>query len=227
MVTETPEMYKNHVKPYMQRKREEGRLNWVFNIIEGRTEQEDVILRDHGGKGEEEEGFLMLPDLNWDRKTMSSLHLLALVERRDIWSLRDLKKSHVIWLNHMREKVLDATVKLYPELEKDMLKLYIHCKSLYCLFVSAMDESAHTPLDQPTYYHFHIHIVNVMLEAGATQAIGKAFGLENIIAQLESLAGDQDAGMADVSLTYFVGEASELWTEVFRPMKEVAKAKDG
>jgi m7GpppX diphosphatase len=58
MVVETPEIYAAHVRPYMQRKREEGRLNWVFNIIEGRTEQEDVIYREHG-----DEGFLLLPDL--------------------------------------------------------------------------------------------------------------------------------------------------------------------
>ncbi len=76
-------------------------------------------------------------------------------------------------------------------------------------------------LDQPTYYHFHIHIVNIMLEAGATQATGKAFSLENIMSQLETIAGGQEAGMADVSLTYFLGEASELWTEVFLPRKGV------
>ena len=128
IVTETPEIYKQSVRPYMQKTRDEGRLNWVFNIIEGRAEQEDVILRDSGPLGAEE-GFLLTPDLNWDRKTMTSLHLLALVERRDIWSLRDLKKVHVTWLKHMRNKVLDATVKLFPELEKDMLKLYIHCIS--------------------------------------------------------------------------------------------------
>lgn len=58
---------------------------------------------------------------------MSSLHLLGLVERRDIWSVRDLKKAHITWLKHMRHKLLEATVKLYPELDKDQLKLYIHC----------------------------------------------------------------------------------------------------
>lgn len=57
-----------------------------------------------------------------------------------------------------------------------------------------------------------------MLEAGATQATGKAFGLENLISQLESMA-DDDASMADVSLTYYLGEASELWTEIFAPLK--------
>ncbi len=66
---------------------------------------------------------------NWDRKTLTSLHLLCLVERRDIWSLRDLQKKHIPWLYHMRQKLLDSTVKLYPELERDQLKLYVHCKA--------------------------------------------------------------------------------------------------
>ena len=58
-----------------------------------------------------------------------------------------------------------------------------------------------------------------MLEAGTTQATGKAFGLENLISQLETMAGGPDAGMADVSLSYLLGEASELWTNVFGPLK--------
>jgi len=123
VVTETPEIYRNHVKPYMQRQRDEGRLNWVFNILEGRAEQEDVMYREHG-----EEGFVVTPDLNWDKKTLTSLHVLGIVERRDIWSVRDLTKGHVQWLRHMRAKLLDATAKLYPEVERDQLKLYVHCK---------------------------------------------------------------------------------------------------
>ncbi|KAF2197167.1 scavenger mRNA decapping enzyme [Delitschia confertaspora ATCC 74209] len=195
-VTETPQIYQDHVRPFIEKKREKGSLNWVYNIIEGRTEQEDVVYRETG----EAEGFLLLPDLNWDRTTLPSLHLLGLVERRDIWSVRDLRKSHVAWLRHMRTKLLDATVKLYPTIEKDQLKLYVHY--------------------QPTYHHFHIHIVHVALEAGATQAIGKALGLENIISQLETMAGGPEAGMADVELTYQVGEASELWMSVFEPLKK-------
>lgn len=128
MVTETPEIYRDHVRPYMSAKREEGRLNWVFNILEGRTEQEDVILRD-AGHGPED-GFLMLPDLNWDRKTMGSLHLLALPLRRDIWSLRDLSKKHLPWLRYLRQRVLEGTVAMYPDLEPDQLKLYVHCMIL-------------------------------------------------------------------------------------------------
>lgn len=225
MVTETAEIYRTHVRPYMQAKREEGRLNWVFNILEGRTEQEDVILRDEGHGPED--GFLMLPDLNWDRKSMGSLHLLALVQRRDIWSLRDLKKSFVPWLKYLRERVLEATVSMYPALEEDQIKLYVHCELLEILlrcivFHWILDGVllTLTIADQPTYYHFHIHVVNVMLEAGATQATGKAFGLENLISQLETLSGDGDASLADIDLTYYLGEASELWTDIFKPLKQ-------
>jgi m7GpppX diphosphatase len=200
MVTETPGIYRAYIRPYMQQKREEGRLNWVFNILDGRTEQEDVILRDPGHGPED--GFLVLPDLNWDRKTIGSLHLLALVERRDIWSLRDLTKKHIPWLKYLRQRLLEATVKMYPGLEQDQLKLYVHY--------------------QPTYYHFHIHIVNVMLEAGTTQSVGKAFGLENIIGQLEAITGNEEFGMSDVSLSYFLGEANELWTSIYEPLKRGA-----
>lgn len=134
MVTETPAIYRSYVRPFMNKKREEGRLNWVFNILEGRSEQEDVILRDRE-HGSPEDGFLMLPDLNWDRKTMGSLHLLALVDRRDIWSLRDLKKQHLPWLRYLRKRLLEATVKMYPELEEDQLKLYVHCMCVLFLLV--------------------------------------------------------------------------------------------
>lgn len=58
-----------------------------------------------------------------------------------------------------------------------------------------------------------------MLEAGATQSVGKALGLENIISTLENLAGDDTAGMQDVRLAYHLGEASELWEKVFSVLK--------
>lgn len=130
LVTETPRIYANHVRPYMQSKRDQGRLNWVFNIIEGRTEQEDVLFRSPHESTPEEERFLLLPDLNWDRKTIGSLHLLALVERRDIWSVRDLKRSQVGWLKQMMSALGDEVARLYEgQIEKDMLKFYVHCRS--------------------------------------------------------------------------------------------------
>lgn len=65
--------------------------------------------------------------------------------------------------------------------------------------------------------------MHVSLEAGATQAVGKALSLDNIVSQLATMAGDNNAGMADVDLTFTLGEASELWTEIFQPLKEGRK----
>ncbi len=203
-VTETANIYREKVRPYMARQREDGRLQWVWNIIDGITEAEDVIYRIPKSL-DPEHGFLLLPDLNWDRKTMESLHLLAIVERMDIWSLRDLRKKHIPWLMDMKEKILEATETSYPELERDQLKAYVHY--------------------QPTYYHFHIHIVHVALEAGTTQAVGKAWGLDSIISQLEHIAGDEEAGMDKVDMSYTLGEASELWMSVFEPLKKEKKEK--
>lgn len=189
----------------MQAQREAGRLNWVYNIIEGRKEVEDVIYRTPFNPSIlNEEGFLLLPDLNWDRKTLDALHLLGLVERRDLWSLRDLRRKHIPWLRHMKAKFLEATTQVYPSIEEDQLKLYVHY--------------------QPTYHHLHIHIVHVALEAGATQATGKAIGLESIIETLEAMAGeDEEKGMDSIALCYTLGEASDLWNEVFGPLKEKSK----
>jgi m7GpppX diphosphatase len=206
LVTETPEIYHRHVRPYMESKRAEGRLNWVYNIIEGRKEVEDVIYRTDLGKAGDE-GFLLLPDLNWDRKTIEALHLLALVERRDIWSLRDLKKKHIPWLGHMRDNILKAAVEKYPSVARDQLKVYVHY--------------------QPTYYHFHIHVVHVQLEAGATQATGKAVGLESIIQTLGVMDGGEDCGMDRLAMSYTVGEASELWEKVFGPLKAGSEPRIG
>lgn len=204
LVTETPAIYADAVRPYMQAQRESGRLNWVFNIIEGREEVDDVIYRTPYGEDSADEGFLLTPDLNWDRQTLDALHLLGLVERRDIWSLRDLRRKHIPWLRHMKAKFLEATTRVYPTIDEDQLKLYVHY--------------------QPTYYHFHIHIVHVALEAGATQAVGKAVGLDSIIEQLEGMRGDDEAGMDGVTLSYTLGEASDLWTEVFEPLKRKSTA---
>lgn len=211
LVSETPAVYRHRVRPFAEAQRAAGRLNWVYNIIEGRKEADDVIFRTPytPGAPPNPEGFLLLPDLNWDRATLEALHLLAVVERRDLLSLRDLRRRDLPWLRRMRRQLLDATVRVpayaAQGLARDRLKLYVHY--------------------QPTYYHFHIHIVHVQLEAGATQATGKAIGLESLIEQLEHMAGGDDAGMDAVSLTYTLGEASELWTTVFGPLKEEEEAK--
>ncbi|RMZ75359.1 hypothetical protein DV738_g5521, partial [Chaetothyriales sp. CBS 135597] len=212
-VSETPEIYSTHVRPYIERQRKSSRLDWIFNILEGRTEQEDIILRaDWGAVDDRSEpvGFLLLPDLNWDRKTVTSLHLLALVERTDIWSLRDLRKKHVPWLKQLKQKVIHAAATaavVTPPgsngnaIDEDELKCYVHY--------------------HPTYYHFHVHIVHVMLESGGTQSVGKAWELGGLIAWLESMGGDAESGLDQVEISYGTKKKMEYLSSLQSPVDDL------
>ena len=189
-VLETSQIYEDHVRPYVQSQLSAGRLDWIFNILSGLTEQEDVVLRS-SWDSPDDSGFLLLPDLNWDRSTITSLHLLALVQRRDIQSIRDLKKKHVPWLRKLREEIASSVAERYS-IDTDEIKLYCHY--------------------HPTYYHFHVHVVHVMLEPeGGTQSVGKAWALDMLIEWLDSMKGKLQ-GLDRVALSYNVGEQSELWT---------------
>lgn len=131
VVTETPAVYARHVAPYIARQLHAGRLSWLHNILEGRAEQDHVILRSSRDPGRDRDGFLLLPDMNWDRRNMAALRILGLVERRDLRSLRDLRKRDVGWLREMEGRMVEAVVRRYGEqggVERDLLKSYVHCE---------------------------------------------------------------------------------------------------
>lgn len=216
-VTETPENYAEHIKPWIEgTQRTEKRVGWIYNILDGITEQDDVVYRsEEYGNYENADrsdslGFVLLPDLNWDRRSVEGLHLLALVERRDLWSLRSLRKRDLEWLRRLREETMRAAASEARRLsgsgddiaDEDQFKCYVHY--------------------QPTYYHFHVHVVHVMLEAGTTQAIGKAFSLDLLMSMLENLKHEDD-GLESISVSYTMGEESELWKKCFSALKNGQK----
>ena len=59
IITETPQVYQQLVKPYVDSKRADGRLNWVYNILSHLTESDRIVYEDP----DEKEGFIMFPDL--------------------------------------------------------------------------------------------------------------------------------------------------------------------
>ena len=86
-------------------------LQWVYNILEKKCEAERIVFEDSN----EESGFILLPDMKWDRKDLNSLYLQAIVHKHDTKSLRDLNKSHLPLLKNILEK---GTVSFYRRILK-------------------------------------------------------------------------------------------------------------
>jgi hypothetical protein len=61
-------IYREFVLPYVNSKRENGRLNWVYNILEKKKESESIIVED----ADSQEGFILLPDLYASRPALAS-----------------------------------------------------------------------------------------------------------------------------------------------------------
>lgn len=106
-------------------------IRWVYNILEHKSEQERVIF----DLQDQENGFMMLPDLRWGGK-VDDLYMLAICYRRDIKSLRDLSGLHLKLLNNILSKGTEVICSKY-KISKSNLRVFIHY--------------------QPTFYHFHVH----------------------------------------------------------------------
>ncbi|KAF6747857.1 mRNA decapping enzyme [Ephemerocybe angulata] len=182
MVRETPDLYKNVVRPYISAF-PPSRTQWVENILNGLSEQSKVVYSD--------DEFLILPDMKWDLKTLSSLYLVVLVQDRTIRSLRDLRRTHLPLLQSIRAQA--ATVALQKwGLGEGSLRMYIHY--------------------QPSYYHFHVHVVNANYEGGVLgMTVGQAHLLDDIISLLEIDPSDSEDGVFQrMTLTYSLGERHGL-----------------
>lgn len=199
LVKETPEAYNRIVKPYIKELSETNRLNWVNNILYEGAEANQVVYKDYNAD-DKENGFIILPDMKWDGVNLDSLYLVAIVYRDDIKSLRDLKPTHKEWLQLITKKIKSVVPACYNyAISPDELRIFIHY--------------------QPSYYHFHIHIVNVKHQGlGNGIATGKAFLLEDVIEALNYLGPE---GFEARTLNYVIGENHDLWKRGLD--KEVAK----
>ncbi|CAG9790002.1 unnamed protein product [Diatraea saccharalis] len=159
LIAETPELYEKLTLPHIEK--EQFNLQWVYNILEGKSEQDRVVYDNKC----EKEGFVLVPDLKWDGLTKETLYLLAIIRQRGIKSLRDLDASHLPLLKRVRDEGKKIILDKYC-VPGSQLRIYLHY--------------------QPSFYHLHIHFTYLRHEAPGIYA-EKAHLLDSVISNLEMM----------------------------------------
>uniref|UniRef100_A0A1B0GEB2 m7GpppX diphosphatase n=1 Tax=Glossina morsitans morsitans TaxID=37546 RepID=A0A1B0GEB2_GLOMM len=157
IISETPELYEEITLPYISTSQHS--LEWVYNILDHKQEVERIVYEDP----DPETGFILLPDLKWDGRTLETLYLLVITHKRGIKSLRDLNAHHLPLLRNVRSRAAEAIEKRYGLLSAQ-LRMYLHY--------------------QPSFYHLHIHINPIRNDAPGIWC-EKSHMLDTVINNLE------------------------------------------
>jgi m7GpppX diphosphatase len=169
-------------------------VQWIYNILDKTAETDKIIHEDLSDK---EDGFLLIPDYTYNSETdeVEKLHVIALVARRDIRSLRDLNETHLKLLLKVQRESLGAICKKY-KVSKNEIRAYVHYL--------------------PTYFHFHVHFSHVNKEERSLQC-EKAHSFNEIIQNIQ-LVGSY---YQKATLEYALRDTDPLF-EVYKEAKIIA-----
>eukprot|EP00041_Stephanoeca_diplocostata_P009912 m.156685 g.156685 ORF g.156685 m.156685 type:complete len:306 (+) comp17948_c0_seq2:230-1147(+) len=172
MFRETAEVHATVTRPFIDSIGEDA-VQWVFNILDGTSEAENVVARSSA--------FIVVKDYKWrDEKDLSLMHLLAIVRDRSLKSLRDLTGDHVSLLRDIRDEGLRVLHERFS-VDRSEVRVYLHYL--------------------PTFYHLHVHFDHVSGERlGGSWDVGKAILLDDVIDNLARTSDHYTTGSMTVTL---------------------------
>ncbi|KAK7471421.1 hypothetical protein BaRGS_00035909 [Batillaria attramentaria] len=179
IVRETPELFRKVTKPCLESSK--FSLQWVLNILEKKTESDRIVFEDP----DPETGFILLPDMKWNRSDLESLYLVAIVHKHGIHSIRDLRREHLPLLKNILVKG-KAAIKEKFNIPGSKLRIYFHY--------------------QPSYGHLHVHFTHVKFDAPGSDCL-RAHLLEDVMENLEM----DDQFYSKKTLIYVVRENEDLY----------------
>ena len=159
MLRESAEMYRRVTKPYYESLNRSD-LTWIDNILEGRAEADQVLLKTHA--------FIILPDLKWDMQDITGLYLVAIYRDNDLMSIRDLTSHNIPMLIKLKQDIGTLLMDRFS-LSLQSVRLYFHYL--------------------PTFSHLHLHCAHVGVERPVGTAVGLAHLLDDVIDNL-TMDGD-------------------------------------
>lgn len=146
------ETYEDYLKYINKRDIEKDR--WIYNIIDGISEQESILYRD--------KKCLVIPSYTWDGKNSDKLHILCIPTDISLRSIRSLNSSHINLLEHMRDITLNIIQTKY-NINQQYIKMFFHY--------------------EPSTYHLHIHFINTV-HVDARSSVEYSHELNNVIFNL-------------------------------------------
>ena len=146
------ETYEEYLKSLQ--KRDPNKDKWIYNIIDGTSEQELILHRD--------ETCIIISTYMWDSINIDKLHILCLPKDVSLRSIRSLTAQHIPLLEHMKKVTLE-TIKNKYGLDECYLKIFFHY--------------------EPSTYHLHIHFVNTA-HYDARSSVEYSHELNNVIFNL-------------------------------------------
>ena len=161
---ESADIYNKVVKPLYIDKMEHSKNNqWIYNVLEKKKEVELMIY--------ENDQFMLSKDWKFNDGDLETLYCLAMVKRRDLYTLRDLNKSHIPMLKNIREEGLRAIEAKFG-VKSSSIRVFIHY--------------------YPTFYHLHVHFAHVKIWHGCSCT--HAHLLDDVIENINCYSIDKTIG---------------------------------
>lgn len=141
-ISETYDMYINNIYPNIINQN----LDWIDNIVNNKIEPIDY----------EDDDFIFLPDMKWDKKSINKLYYLAIVKNKNLRSIRDLNCNHLLLLKkiyqigvniiHEKYGIFEDKLRIYLHYHPSFWQLHIHFNLLQNYDFSTSIEHCHTLL---------------------------------------------------------------------------------
>jgi m7GpppX diphosphatase len=149
IVRETYDEYLKYIK-----KRDIEKDRWIYNIIDGTSEQNSILYRDTQ--------CIVVPTYMWDGKNVDKLHILCMPTNISLRSIRSLTSEDIPLLEYMKTITINVIKERY-NIEEHYIKMFFHY--------------------EPSTYHLHIHFINVANHE-ARSSVEYSHELNNVIFNL-------------------------------------------
>lgn len=147
-------------------KRDFKKEQWVYNILDGLAEQEQILYKD--------DKIVILPNYTWKYDVnnmnnsnnpidLSQMYLLTFPTNISIHSLRDLNETHLDLLEHIQTKTHNIIKETFG-FDSDIIKSFVHYS--------------------PTTYHLHVHSV-LISNINVNSSVEYSHSLSNIISNIK------------------------------------------